>query len=131
MDDPHLLLAKALRTLSDEEQGVVLRALLSSTMAGSSATRDKSDQEQAVVLKFLSSRMAGSSQAVAARTAFALQLQTEVERSGERVGLLVRLPTVTHSRLKRWSEEHGYSMNVIVRGLVEQFLNEPRKAAHG
>lgn len=48
-----------------------------------------------------------------------------VEASGSGVAMLpVRLPPELHERLRRWSNEHGFSMASVVRGLVERFLDE-------
>jgi hypothetical protein len=44
----------------------------------------------------------------------------------------VRLSEETHRRLKQWSAEHDFHMSVVVRGLVERFLDgwqEPPAAA--
>jgi hypothetical protein len=44
----------------------------------------------------------------------------------------VRLSEETHRRLKQWSADHGFHMSVVVRGLVERFLDgwqEPPAAA--
>jgi hypothetical protein len=50
------------------------------------------------------------------------------EASGPAVAMLpVRLPPELHERLRRWSNEHGFSMAAVVRGLVERFLDEQGK----
>ena len=60
-----------------------------------------------------------------------------VEPSGSGVAMLpVRLPPELHERLRRWSNEHGFSMASVVRGLVERFLDEqgqrkPRRRSPG
>lgn len=36
----------------------------------------------------------------------------------------VRFPEPQYQRLKHWSEEHNFPMAVVVRGLVERFLDE-------
>ena len=40
----------------------------------------------------------------------------------EEVGFLVRLPAPLHQEFRAWSKEHGFSMAVVIRGLVERFL---------
>ena len=101
---PHALLAKALRTLTDEEQGVVLQHVLSGLgLPGSPA--------------------AVPFERTAARAALAVELASQSAAGGEKVGLLVRLPSTTHGRLKAWCDSNGHSMNVVVRGLIEQFLD--------
>ena len=103
--EPHALLAKALRTLSDEEQGVVLQHVLPVPgLPGSPASS----------VPF---------ESTAARAALAVELASQPAPGGEKVGLLVRLPSRTHGRLKLWCDSNGHSMNVVVRGLIEQFLD--------
>ena len=71
-------------------------------------------------------------EARAARAALAVELATQQSPGGEKVALLVRLPAQTHSRLKRWCDTHGHSMNVVVRGLVDQFLDgQPPEQVEG
>ncbi len=42
----------------------------------------------------------------------------------------VRFPEAQHQRLKDWCATHGFSMAVVLRGLVERFLdNQERRAA--
>jgi hypothetical protein len=41
----------------------------------------------------------------------------------------VRLAEAQHRRLKKWCEEHDFSMAVVMRGLVERFLDEQEKRA--
>jgi hypothetical protein len=44
--------------------------------------------------------------------------------TGDMKLLPVRLPSADYERLRTWSREHGFSMAVIIRTLVERFLNE-------
>jgi hypothetical protein len=44
--------------------------------------------------------------------------------AGDMKLLPVRLPSADYERLRTWSREHGFSMAVIIRTLVERFLNE-------
>lgn len=39
--------------------------------------------------------------------------------------LPIRLPNADYERLRAWSKEHGFSMAVIIRTLVERFLDGP------
>jgi predicted HicB family RNase H-like nuclease len=57
-----------------------------------------------------------------------LQFQQQVSPS-EQVALLVRLPAHLHAELKNWAESNGHSMNTVVRGLLERFLDGQRTAA--
>ncbi|CAA9348437.1 MAG: hypothetical protein AVDCRST_MAG07-2842 [uncultured Frankineae bacterium] len=132
MDDPHVLLARALGSLSPEEQGEVLKSLLPTPLTAAPQLSTSH-----VAASHLATSLSGATpgawlaQSVASRAAVALQLEDELSRPrAEKVGLLVRLPAQTHRRLKEWSDSHGHSMNVVVRGLVEQFL-DAQSAARG
>jgi hypothetical protein len=39
----------------------------------------------------------------------------------------VRFPEAQYQRLKEWCQEHGFSMAVVVRGLVERFLDAQQR----
>ncbi|MGH2706626.1 MAG: hypothetical protein ACRDJ4_16525 [Actinomycetota bacterium] len=41
----------------------------------------------------------------------------------------VRLAEEQHRRLKEWCKEHGFSMAVVIRGLVERFLEDQQRRA--
>lgn len=41
----------------------------------------------------------------------------------------VRFPEQQYQRLKDWSEQHNFPMAVVVRGVVERFLDEQERAA--
>ena len=43
---------------------------------------------------------------------------------GRAAMLPVRLPPELHDRLRQWSNEQGFSMASVVRGLVERFLDQ-------
>ena len=49
--------------------------------------------------------------------------------SGDLKLLPVRLPVADYERLRTWSREHGFSMAVIIRTLVERFLDGQEHAA--
>lgn len=97
---PHELLAKALRTLTDEEQGVVLSKLVPFAGLGPGSTSWLLQQ------------------------ATPTQASLSLSEKDDKVGLLLRLPAPSHAALKQWADEHGHSMNVVVRGLIERFLSE-------
>jgi predicted DNA-binding protein len=42
----------------------------------------------------------------------------------------VRFPEPQYQRLKGWCEEHSFPMAVVVRGVVERFLDEQQVAEH-
>jgi hypothetical protein len=106
----HALLAKALSSLTQEEQALVLGTLLPVQGLPGGSTDWLRD-------------------ATFAQAAFAMQLAAE--RPGvraDKVALLVRLPASTHAALKGYADTTGHSMNVIVRSLVERFLDAQRAA---
>jgi predicted DNA-binding protein len=41
----------------------------------------------------------------------------------------IRFPEPLYQRLKEWSNEHNFPMAVVVRGLVERFLDEQQHRA--
>ncbi len=42
----------------------------------------------------------------------------------EQVTIPVRLSEEQHQRLKRWATKHNFPMAVVVRGLIERFLDD-------
>jgi hypothetical protein len=49
-------------------------------------------------------------------------------RAGQQM-VPVRFPEAQHRRLKEWCSTHGFSMAVVVRGLVERFLDQQESQA--
>jgi hypothetical protein len=45
-------------------------------------------------------------------------------RRGEHQVVPIRLPTEQHAALRDWCTDHGFTMATVVRGLVEQFLED-------
>jgi pectate lyase len=121
MTQPHTLLAKALATLSDEEQGLVLKALLPVPTFGVQHAGWSSEATAAMAGTAL-----GRKDDVAAAYRV-LQFQQQISAS-EQAALLVRLPVHLHAELKEWAEANGHSMNTVVRGLLERFLEGQRTA---
>ena len=104
--DAHTLLARALGTLTQQEQATVLKALLPIPTFG----------------------LANSDWLAQGTAAFAAAQLGQRVPAAESVPLLVRLPGETHARLKAWSETNGHSMNTVVRGLLERFLEGQAEA---
>lgn len=52
-----------------------------------------------------------------------------VGTSGPLRTMPVRFPEQQYERLKTWCEEHNFPMAVVVRGVVERFLDEQQKPA--
>jgi hypothetical protein len=47
----------------------------------------------------------------------------------ERIMIPVRLSEAQHGRLKQWCAEHNFPMSVVVRGLIDRFLDSWDKRA--
>lgn len=99
------LLLKALDSLSPGEREAVLRALLTGSLGAlGRRVADLPLDEYLLVPQ----RHPG-----------------ELEKLSSVSSMLpVRLTPEAHERLRRWSSEHGFAMAVVVRGLIERFLEE-------
>jgi hypothetical protein len=115
------LLLKAVRTLEPDEQEEVLGELL---LGGSMTTMHVPPPRGDVSLPPYIS-IGGLRQRVGPTTARSEDfLTTLAVASGDVKVLPVRLPEADYERLRTWSKEHGFSMAVIIRTLVERFLDE-------
>ena len=47
----------------------------------------------------------------------------QAPRGATQVMIPVRLPEAQHRRLKEWCAEHNFPMAVVVRGLIDRFLD--------
>jgi hypothetical protein len=110
------LLMKAVRKLEPAEQEEVLGELL----VGSTAQ-----------LATLTPGLTSTRRPVSPRTRVELTewAATMAVASGDMKLLPVRLPSADYERLRMWSREHGFSMAVIIRTLVERFLNDQGQSA--
>ncbi len=113
------LLYKAVRSLPEDEQAAVFEYFLErgigSPLAPAAAIRGHDTT--------LWAQGAGSAAATVITARKPGQAQQVVP---------VRLSEETHRRLKQWSADHDFHMSVVVRGLVERFLDswqEPPAAA--
>lgn len=59
----------------------------------------------------------------------ALPRGVAVQPQGPLRTMPVRFPEPQYQRLKKWSEAHNFPMAVVVRGLVERFLDEQERLA--
>jgi hypothetical protein len=129
------LLLKAVRGLPQKEQDQVLAALIrwalpSPVTAAGRPAPGSLPHPRPVSAPLPPEMLLLSDPATAAQAG-------SVEASGSGVAMLpVRLPPELHERLRRWSNEHGFSMASVVRGLVERFLDEqgqrkPRRRSPG
>ena len=111
------LLLKAVRALPQREQDQVLAALIRAALIGPASVGGPAPFARPASVRRLPDVLF-LPDTVSAR------LGTPFETSGPTAMLPVRLPPELHDRLRRWSNEHGFSMAGVVRGLVERFLDE-------
>ena len=116
-----LLLHKALQTLDGDERDELLRGLLlgrltagMSSSAGGvgpvAAPRAGVDRER---LAFL----------------FGREIEAPVSAGAQLKVLPIRLPEADHERLRQFCQASGFSMAVVIRTLVERFLDQHAAAA--
>ena len=99
------LLLKALDGLTPGERETVLRALLTGSVGAVGRGPSSVPLDEYLVLP---ERPSG-----------------EFEKLSSVSSMLpVRLTPESHERLRRWSTDHGFAMAVVVRGLIERFLEE-------
>jgi hypothetical protein len=98
------LLLKALEGLSPGERETVLRALLTGSLGALDRRQASPPIDEYFVLP---ERPVG-----------------QFEKLPVSSMLPVRLTPESHERLRRWSADHGFAMAVVVRGLIERFLEE-------
>ncbi len=69
--------------------------------------------------------------AIVARSAVPSPLSSAVGHSpqGPLRTMPVRFPEAQYERLRAWAESHNFPMAVVVRGLVERFLDEQQRRA--
>src|SRR3954451_20120847 len=98
------LLLKALDSLTVEERRQVLSALVASAIAPNAATLARAAMPPALSPEGWFSPAMKSSAATSV--------------------LPVRLPADQLARLRSWCTDHGFSMAVVIRGLVDRFLDD-------
>jgi hypothetical protein len=101
------LLLKALESLEPEERAAVLESLIGRALSLGAAP------SFAPIL--------APTQPQLGRSAFAAPLGGAPPAADQRM-FPVRLPERDHGRLKLWCEQHNFPMAVVVRGLIERFL---------
>jgi hypothetical protein len=112
------LLLKAVRSLDPAEQDEVLGHLL----MGGGAPRSVEFSPAPAQIAFSRLRPGEAERATLIEEISA----TLGMASGDLKMLPIRLPSADYENLRVWSREHGFSMAVIIRTLVERFLASQR-----
>lgn len=118
------LLLKAVSGLPEEEQRVVFEYFLERGIAFPQATSGGSWRDDIVRLRESSVRVHGAEPGALA-TLFTAQKLV----GPDQIMIPVRLSEDQHRRLKEWCAEHNFPMAVVVRGLIERFLDSWEKRA--
>jgi ParG len=116
-----LLLHKALQTLDVDERDELLRSLLLGRLtAGMSSSAG-------VVGPVAAPRAAVDRERLA--SLFGWEIEAPVSSGAQLKVLPVRLPEADHERLRQFCQASGFSMAVVIRTLVERFLDQHAPAA--
>lgn len=107
------LLFKAFKGLSDDEQRALFEHFVEN---GLEALAPSLRQMTVPRAPHLSSAFDREQSVLAA-------IGTGQKMSGDPVTIPVRLSEAQHARLKHWCAEHNFPMAVVVRGLIERFLD--------
>jgi len=117
------LLRKALQALDPDERDELLRSLLLGQLSGGMSAA------AGVV------GPVGAPRSAVNRERLVSLLGTEISAStaaGVRLKVLpVRLPEAEHERLRQFCQASGFSMAVVIRALVERFLDQYAAGAGG
>lgn len=113
------LLLKALRLLEQEEQDEVVASLLSARLSASDPLQGLGFLGAATVAAPMDAE-----RAVRVVRLFGVDPGAVTGTEARLKVLPVRLPVADHDRLREWSAQHGFSMAVVIRALLERFLEE-------
>lgn len=133
------LLIRAVRKLDPAEQEEILGELLVGVTAGATAGATATaatapvplvpDAPAPPVISHLAARLRPAGPPPRDRAELMEWSANVTVAAGDMKLLPVRLPSGDYERLRTWSREHGFSMAVIIRTLVERFLDEQEQAA--
>ncbi|MDQ4037515.1 MAG: hypothetical protein M3313_03990 [Actinomycetota bacterium] len=115
-DNAAKLMLKAVRSLPQDEQDEVFEHLLGAGLQTASSQVPNVSYATAPHLRM----------ATAAHISqlFGPQLASATGPDDRLKVLPVRLPNADYDRLREWSREQGFSMAVVIRALLERFLDE-------
>jgi hypothetical protein len=119
------LLLKAVRSLPQDEQDTVLTELLGAKVVGGrpeppSGQSPRLDPAWASLTSVEVRRVSLGRKAGEPLSVFSPQLRA----GGPWQTVPTRLSVEQYDRLKHWCQAHGFAMAVVLRGLVERFLDE-------
>ncbi len=103
------LLSKAVKELSEEEQNAVLEYFFEQAIGTARPSFVEAQLHGAFAPRLGTEPLS---------TLFTAQRPTAAQQM-----IPVRLSEASHRRLKQWCEEHDFHMSVVVRGLIERFLD--------
>ena len=116
------LLFKAAKQLPEDEERALLEYFLERGLGAQTAT---SWTRHVYPRTGLAARAGASPE----RSHIAALLDEHRVMGGDQVTIPVRLSQAQHRRLKQWCAKHEFPMAVVVRGLIERFLDEWDKPA--
>jgi hypothetical protein len=122
------LLTKAIRTLPQRDQDAVLRDLLQAFMERSQGGSVETAADPSIGGVPIGAAGGGLAFGLHPGSGHVLLAdEPATQESGHREApsyrmVPVRLPEEQYARFKAWCGEHGFSMAVVVRGLLERFL---------
>jgi hypothetical protein len=127
-ESPETLLLRALDSLSDAQRRDVLRWLFeripqaAHPLRGLAAGPLGPEGELTATLSAAHGTPRTGTEVDAVRQSLLFGMSDPLR--GDYQMVPVRLPTADHVRLRAWSQEHGFAMATIIRGLLARFLDE-------
>jgi hypothetical protein len=118
------LLLKAVRGLSQDDQDKVLAELLGAHLATGGRVNVPQPAGPGLPSQLPEQLFLGPSPR--------LELLKGTPGAGESLTMVpARLSSEQHERLKQWCQANGFTMAVVLRGLVARFLDEQERRAGG
>ncbi|HKE98343.1 MAG TPA: hypothetical protein VKG45_05370 [Actinomycetes bacterium] len=123
MADVLSLMVKAVNSLPEQERDALLRELLGGRLQGGV------QMPLAAGLPDVARPGLRLGELIESGTLADVRMEREV--GGRLQTVPVRLPAAQYERLKQWCQVHGFTMAVVVRGLVARFLDDQEKRSDG
>jgi hypothetical protein len=113
---------KAIRALPEREQNEVVRSLLESALSSGAAPLAP---PAGLAHPFAAVVAEQTGPARPEATTSPIQMTASFRAGpGEQRMVPLRLPEALYDRLKEWCGDHGFAMAVVMRGLIERFLDD-------